>query len=310
MTIGLLFPGQGSQKVGMGREVYEQSPAARAIFAEANAVLGFDLAGLCFDGPEADLTATENTQPALLTVSVALLAAIAEAGVELHPSIVAGHSLGEYSALVAAKALDFATALRLVRQRGQLMAQASEGAMAAVIGLDLAPLEAVCANVSEFGACVVANQNAHGQLVISGASAAVAAASEQAKAAGAKKIMPLNVSAAFHSPLMAATAAGLAPAIAAAAMSAAHVPLIANSTAQPIQSAEDLRAELIAQITAPVRWIATIEQAAAMGVQTVIEIGAGSVLTSLVKRIDPNLQRLNIANFDDIAKIGEYNNAQ
>ncbi|GAA5527511.1 ACP S-malonyltransferase [Herpetosiphon gulosus] len=310
MTIGLLFPGQGSQKIGMGREVYEQSPAARAIFAEAEAVLGFDLAGLCFDGPEADLTATENTQPALLTVSVALLAAIAEAGVELHPSIVAGHSLGEYSALVAAKALDFATALRLVRQRGELMAQASEGAMAAVIGLDLAPLEAVCTNVSEFGACVVANQNAHGQLVISGASAAVAAASEQAKAAGAKKIMPLNVSAAFHSPLMAATAAGLAPALAAAAMSAAHVPLIANSTAQPIQSAEDLRAELIAQITAPVRWIATIEQAAAMGVQTVIEIGAGSVLTGLVKRIDPNLQRLNIANFDDIAKIGEYNNAQ
>lgn len=310
MTIGLLFPGQGSQKVGMGREVYEQSPAARAIFAEANAVLGFDLAALCFDGPEADLTATENTQPALLTVSVALLAAIAEAGVELNPSIVAGHSLGEYSALVAAKALDFATALRLVRQRGELMAQASEGAMAAVIGLDLAPLEAVCANVSEFGACVVANQNAHGQLVISGASAAVAAASEQAKAAGAKKIMPLNVSAAFHSPLMAATAAGLAPAIAAAAMSAAHVPLIANSTAQPIQSAEDLRAELIAQITAPVRWIATIEQAAAMGVQTVVEIGAGSVLTGLVKRIDPNLQRLNIANFDDIAKIAEYNNAQ
>ncbi|MCA0352159.1 MAG: ACP S-malonyltransferase [Chloroflexi bacterium] len=310
MTIGLLFPGQGSQKVGMGREVYEQSPAARAIFAEANTVLGFDLAGLCFDGPEADLTATENTQPALLTVSVALLAAIAEAGVELQPSIVAGHSLGEYSALVAAKALDFATALRLVRQRGELMAQASEGAMAAVIGLDLAPLEAVCANVSEFGACVVANQNAHGQLVISGASAAVAAASEQAKAAGAKKIMPLNVSAAFHSPLMAATAAGLAPAIAAAAMSAAHVPLIANSTAQPIQSAEDLRAELIAQITAPVRWIATIEQAAAMGVQTVVEIGAGSVLTGLVKRIDPNLQRLNIANFDDIAKIAEYNNAQ
>lgn len=309
MTIGLLFPGQGSQKVGMGREVYEQSPAARAIFAEANAVLGFDLAGLCFDGPEADLTATENTQPALLTVSVALLAAIAEAGVELHPSIVAGHSLGEYSALVAAKALDFATALRLVRQRGELMAQASEGAMAAVIGLDLAPLEAVCVNVSEFGACVVANQNAHGQLVISGASAAVAAASEQAKAAGAKKIMPLNVSAAFHSPLMAATAAGLAPALAAAAMSAAHVPLIANSTAQPIQRAEDLRAELIAQITAPVRWIATIEQAAAMGVQTVVEIGAGSVLTGLVKRIDPNLQRLNIANFDDIAKIAEYNNA-
>lgn len=310
MTIGLLFPGQGSQKVGMGREVYEQSPAARAIFAEANTVLGFDLAALCFDGPEADLTATENTQPALLTVSVALLAAIAEAGVELHPSIVAGHSLGEYSALVAAKALDFATALRLVRQRGELMAQASEGAMAAVIGLDLAPLEAVCANVSEFGACVVANQNAHGQLVISGASAAVAAASEQAKAAGAKKIMPLNVSAAFHSPLMAATAAGLAPAIAVAAMSAAQVPLIANSTAQPIQSAEDIRAELIAQITAPVRWIATIEQAAAMGVQTVIEIGAGSVLTGLVKRIDPTLQRLNIANFDDIAKIGEYNNAQ
>ncbi|XSG73591.1 ACP S-malonyltransferase [Herpetosiphon llansteffanensis] len=310
MTIGLLFPGQGSQKVGMGREVYEQSAAARAIFAEANAVLGFDLAALCFDGPEADLSATENTQPALLTVSVALLAALAEAGIALKPSVVAGHSLGEYSALVAAKALDFATALRLVRQRGELMAQASEGAMAAVIGLDLAPLEAVCANVSELGPCVVANQNAHGQLVISGASAAVAAASEQAKAAGAKKIMPLNVSAAFHSPLMEATAAGLAPAIEAAAIVAAQVPVIANSTAQAISSAAEIRAELVAQITAPVRWIASIEQMAALGVQTVIEIGAGSVLTGLVKRIDPSLQRLNLASFDDIAKIGEYNNAQ
>ncbi|MBM7843637.1 ACP S-malonyltransferase [Herpetosiphon giganteus] len=310
MTIGLLFPGQGSQKVGMGREVYEQSAAAQAIFAEANTVLGFDLAALCFDGPEADLTATENTQPALLTVSVALLAALAEAGIELKPSVVAGHSLGEYSALVAAKALDFATALRLVRQRGELMAQASEGAMAAVIGLDLAPLEAVCANVSELGACVVANQNAHGQLVISGSSAAVAAASEQAKAAGAKKIMPLNVSAAFHSPLMEATAAGLAPAIAAATINAAHVPVIANSTAQAISSAAEIRAELVAQITAPVRWIATIEQMAALGVQTVLEIGAGNVLTGLVKRIDPSLQRLNLASFDDIAKIGEYNNAQ
>ncbi|MFD3164252.1 ACP S-malonyltransferase [Herpetosiphon sp. NSE202] len=310
MTIGLLFPGQGSQKVGMGREVYEQSAAARAIFAEANAVLGFDLAALCFDGPEADLTATENTQPALLTVSVALLAALAEAGIELKPSVVAGHSLGEYSALVAAKALDFATALRLVRQRGELMAQASEGAMAAIIGLDLAPLEAICANVSELGACVVANQNAHGQLVISGSSAVVAAASEQAKAAGAKKIMPLNVSAAFHSPLMEATAAGLAPAIAAATIHAAHVPVIANSTAQPISSAAEIRAELVAQITAPVRWIATIEQMAALGVKTVIEIGAGNVLTGLVKRIDPSLQRLNLASFDDIAKIGEYNNAQ
>ncbi|WP_110514659.1 ACP S-malonyltransferase [Herpetosiphon llansteffanensis] len=310
MTIGLLFPGQGSQKVGMGREVYEQSAAARAIFAEANAVLGFDLAALCFDGPEADLSATENTQPALLTVSVALLAALAEAGIALKPSVVAGHSLGEYSALVAAKALDFATALRLVRQRGELMAQASEGAMAAVIGLDLAPLEAVCANVSELGPCVVANQNAHGQLVISGASAAVAAASEQAKAAGAKKIMPLNVSAAFHSPLMEATAAGLAPAIEAAAIVAAQVPVIANSTAQAISSAAEIRAELVAQITAPVRWIASIEQMAALGVQTVIEIGAGSVLTGLVKRIDPSLQRLNLASFDDIATIGEYNNAQ
>ncbi|KPL80151.1 ACP S-malonyltransferase [Herpetosiphon geysericola] len=310
MTIGLLFPGQGSQKVGMGREVYEQSAAARAIFAEANAVLGFDLAALCFDGPEADLTATENTQPALLTVSVALLAALAEAGIVLKPSVVAGHSLGEYSALVAAKALDFATALRLVRQRGELMAQASEGAMAAIIGLDLAPLEAVCTNVSELGACVVANQNAPGQLVISGTSAAVAAASEQAKAAGAKKIMPLNVSAAFHSPLMEATAAGLAPAIATATIAAAQVPVIANSTAQAISSAAEIRAELVTQITAPVRWIATIEQMAALGVQTVIEIGAGSVLTGLVKRIDPSLQRLNLASFDDIAKIGEYNNAQ
>jgi [acyl-carrier-protein] S-malonyltransferase len=299
-----VFPGQGSQAVGMGKDLIEHSPQARALFEQANAVLGFDLAGLCVQGSDADLTATENAQPAILAVSVALLETLRAADVDMDidftPQLVAGHSLGEYSALVAAGSLSFADALRLVRRRGELMAASNEGTMAAVLGLDLAPLAEICAAVSEYGPCVVANQNAPGQLVISGATEAVQAAGERAKAAGAKRVMPLNVSAAFHSPLMQAAAAGLAEAIAATTVNDATIPLVANTSARPIQSAADIRRELVEQVTAPVRWIDSIETMVSQGITSVVEIGPGAVLTGLVKRIAPALQRTNMATTRDI----------
>jgi [acyl-carrier-protein] S-malonyltransferase len=299
-----VFPGQGSQAVGMGKNLIERSSTAQEIFAQANAVLGFDLAALCIEGPEDQLTATENAQPAILTVSVALLETLrsAEGDIDLDftPRLVAGHSLGEYSALVAAGALSFADAVRLVRRRGELMAEANEGMMAAVLGLDLEPLAEICASVSEYGPCVVANQNAPGQLVISGATEAVQAAGERAKAAGAKRVMPLNVSAAFHSPLMQAAADGLAEAIAATPFNDAQVPLVANTSAQTIQGAAEIRRELVEQVTAPVRWISSIELMAGQGVTSLVEIGPGAVLTGLAKRIAPALNRINMATADDI----------
>ncbi len=302
MSSAWIFPGQGSQAVGMGYDLYERFQGARAIFDEADAVLGFPLARLCFEGPADLLTATENAQPALLTMSIAVLAALdwmddREGGVShVLPKhrFVAGHSLGEYSALVAARALSFATGLRLVRRRGELMAAAREGTMAAVIGLDLERLEAACEAASMIGPVVVANENAPGQLVISGANAAVARAGELAKEAGASRVLPLKVSAAFHSPLMAEAAAGLRPEIEAADIRPAAVPVIANVTAQPIREPGEIRAELMRQVTAPVRWIATIEHMATAGVDHFVEIGAGTVLSGLVKRIAPNAARRSV----------------
>jgi [acyl-carrier-protein] S-malonyltransferase len=316
MAIAFVFPGQGSQSVGMGRDVYESSSAARAVFDRADAVLGFALTRLCFEGPEDALTATENAQPALLTVSVALLAALGELtgdtetrrhgegkifflspSLPFSPSFVAGHSLGEYSALVAAGALDFATALRLVRRRGELMAEAHEGGMAAIIGLDEAPLEEICRLVTLDGApVVIANSNAPGQIVISGATAAVERACALAKEQGAKRALPLKVSAAFHSPLMRAAADGLAPAIAEAAVTYARMPVISNVTAGPIASPDDIRIELVTQVTAPVRWISSVRRMVDEGVDTFVEIGPGSVLTGLIKRIAPGARLVNVNN--------------
>ena len=293
--IAWVFPGQGSQKVGMASFFGPDAIEAQHTFEEASDLLGFDLFRLCLDGPEASLTATENAQPAILTFSIALLR---ESQTRLGdpPAFVAGHSLGEYSALVAARALEFAHAVQLVRQRGELMAQAADGTMAAVLGLELEPLLQICATVqAEYGVCVVANQNAPGQLVLSGTNEAVAQAGIQAKAAGARRVMPLNVSAAFHSPLMEQVAQELAASIKAVPMLPAQPAVVANVTAQPIQTPAAMRQELIDQITAPVRWIDTIHTLQHHGISKVIEIGPGSVLSGLTKRIAPELERQTLA---------------
>lgn len=310
MSIAWIFPGQGSQAVGMGRDLYEQFPAARAVFDEADAALDMPLARLCFEGPEAELTATENAQPALLTVSMALLRAVeAAAGRPLvMPHAVAGHSLGEYSALVAGGALAFADALRLVRRRGELMARAHGGSMAAVMGLGAEVLERVCREVSDalaahpetISTVVVANYNAPDQLVISGSTLAVEHTALAAKARGAKRVIPLKVSAAFHSPLMIHAAEGMSRAIEGTAIQPLRAPVIANVTAEPLVTPEDVRREMVAQVVAPVHWIASVQRMVHDGVTTFLEIGPGKVLTGLIRRIAPQAQLLNVGGADDV----------
>jgi len=301
VSTAFVFPGQGSQAVGMGRDLYEQEPAVRALFDEADAALGIPLAQMCFEGPREELTATEHAQPTLLTTSVALLIGLAGGAdpvpfVTRHASFVAGHSLGEYSALVAAGALDFPTALQLVRQRGELMANSHAGIMAAIMGMDEEPLETICREVSVDGArVVIANYNSPGQLVISGSQVAVDQALVLAKERGAKRVQLLKVSAAFHSPLMREAAAGLAPAIGEARIADARVPVVANVTAEPLTSAEAIRRELVVQVTAPVHWITSVQRMVAQGVNTFVEIGPGSVLTRLIKRIAPEAQLINVS---------------
>lgn len=313
MTVAWIFPGQGSQYVGMGRDLYDEVGVARDVFDYADQVLGYDLARLCFEGPEAELMATENAQPALLTASIAVLRALeVQAGgadgalafptYGLQPLAVAGHSLGEYSALVAGESLDLATALRLVRQRGELMATAHDGSMAAVIGLDAAILDDLCQQIyDELGATVViANYNAPDQLVISGEAAAVAQASARARERGARRIVPLKVSAAFHSPLMASAARRMRQILHAAPLADVRVPLIANVSGAPVQQANEVREELEAQIDAPVRWTASVQWLAARGVQTFVEIGPGRVLSGLVKRIVPAARQITLGTLADI----------
>lgn len=308
MTVAWVFPGQGAQSVGMGRDLYERIPAAREVFEQADAALDLNLARLCFEGPEDVLTATENAQPAILTVSVALLRAIESlllAEQIPRPSAVAGHSLGEYAALVAGGCLDLQAAVRLVRRRGELMAESHEGTMIAVLGLTEQKLDQICLEVSENTgqSVVIANYNAPEQLVISGATLAVQQVSKRAKEQGAKRVTALKVSAAFHSPLMELAAQGMHHALTSVALMDMQVPLIANVTAQPITMAEDVRHELVAQITSPVRWSASVERLIAQGISTFVEIGPGNVLTGLIKRIAPGVQLVNVRDAESIATL-------
>jgi [acyl-carrier-protein] S-malonyltransferase len=308
MAVAWVFPGQGAQFVGMGRELYAHVPAARDVFDQADAALDVNLARMCFEGPETDLTATENAQPAILTFSVALLRALEAACPEPlpRPLAVAGHSLGEYSALVAAGAFDLPTAVRLVRQRGELMAQAREGTMAAVMGLSEEMLDQICAVVTrEVGqAVVIANYNAPGQLVISGATEAVQRAGGLAREQGARRVLPLKVSAAFHSPLMHSAAQEMQQALADVAIADPAVPLVANVSATLLHSADDVRAELVDQITSPVRWVGSVRTMMVQGVDTFVEIGPGAVLSGLIKRIAPDSRLINLRGADDVLAFG------
>ncbi|HVV49524.1 MAG TPA: ACP S-malonyltransferase [Polyangia bacterium] len=287
--LALLFPGQGSQKVGMGRALHEADAAARAVFAEADAALGYSLSKLCFEGPEAELTLTANAQPAILTVSIAALRAL-EARVAVRPAAVAGHSLGEYSALVAAGALRFADAVRLVHLRGKFMQEAvpaGVGAMAAILGLDAAAVAAACAESAAGEVVSPANLNGGGQVVIAGHKAAVERACAAARARGAKRAVPLPVSAPFHCVLMQPAAEKLAAELARAEVIAPRVPVVTNVEAAPNQDPARVRELLARQVTAPVRWEESVQRLAAMGVTRAFELGAGNVLAGLVRRIAP-----------------------
>jgi [acyl-carrier-protein] S-malonyltransferase len=289
--IALVFPGQGSQAVGMGRELGEASPRWEA----ASAAVGFDLRRLCFEGPEADLTLTANTQPAILTASIVALDALAAAGVSC--DFVAGHSLGEYSALVAAGALEFADAVRTVRARGQFMQEAvppGEGAMAAVLGLDRALVTQACEEAKDAGVVQVANLNAPGQTVIAGAAAAVKRAVELAKAKGAKRALPLPVSAPFHSALMAPAAARLEAVLRTVRIRDLRVPLVTNVDADLLTDGARVVDTLVRQVTAPVRWEEVVTRLVKEGTGTFVEVGPGKVLSGLIRRIAPEVRVLNV----------------
>jgi len=295
-TLALVFPGQGSQAVGMGRALADASPAAAAVFAEADATLGAGLSRLAWEGPAEELDLTVNAQPALLAASIAFLRALEErrqaAGrPSLAPAFAAGHSMGQYSALVAAGVVTLADGLRLVRERGRLMQASGEGhpgAMAAIIGLPderLADLVAAGAAHGTFG---VANRNSPGQVVVSGARAAVEAATAAAKGLGARRAVVLPVSVAAHSPLMAEAAEGMRAALAEVTFHDPVIPLLANADARPLTTADACRAELVDHLTTGVDWIAAVEAMAAAGVTRFVEVGPGRVLSGLVRRIDPD----------------------
>jgi [acyl-carrier-protein] S-malonyltransferase len=297
-SYALVFPGQGSQTVGMGRALAASSPAAAAVFAEADAALDEPISRLAWDGPGEDLDRTENAQPALLATSIAYLAALRErwsaGGLDVPPAtFAAGHSMGQYSAFVAAGVISLADGVRLVRERGRRM-QASgagrDGAMAAIIGLDDSHLAELVERSGAHGIFGVANRNAPGQVVVSGERPAIDAAAVIARELGARKAIVLPVSVAAHSPLMAEAAADMREILAAVAFSDPSLPVLANADAQPLLDAEACRAELVDHLTAGVDWVAAVERMAAAGVTTFIEVGPGRVLTGLIKRIAPDAE--------------------
>ena len=300
--IAFLFPGQGSQHAGMGRDLAENFPLARRVFEEANDALGIDLAALCFNGPEEDLKLTANTQPAILTTSVAALRVL-ENETGIVPHFAAGHSLGEYSALVCAGALDFADAVRIVRQRGTFMQEAvpvGTGAMAAILGLDTATLDRVCQAAAQGQVVSPANFNSAGQVVIAGHAEAVDRAIELAKENGAKRALPLPVSAPFHCSLMVKAGERLAEVLAGIKVGDMTVPVVTNVEATPNQDSSRVCQLLVDQVSAPVRWDETISCMVKLGVERYIEIGPGKVLAGLVKRIARDSIVQNVQNVDDV----------
>jgi len=300
-----VFPGQGSQGVGMGLDLYRNFSAAREVFAEADEALGLPLSRLCFEGPEEELAQTVNAQPAILTVSIACLKAAAQAAGQLIcPAFMAGHSLGEYTALVAAQVLDFGDVVRLTRERGRLMQEAGvrvPGGMVAIIGLDEVSVEQVC---QETGA-EIANLNSPGQIVISGTRQAMVRAMDLARAMGARRAIALSVSGAFHSRLMQPAAEGMANAISGLKFRYPSIPIVANSTAQPVTTADGVREELMRQLCQCVQWQRSVEYMMDAGVSTFIEIGPGEVLSGLIKRISDQVQTLNVGDAESISAIRE-----
>lgn len=300
----LVFPGQGSQFVGMGRDIYETSPAGRAIFDEADRILDFPISQLCFEGPEDELEDTINAQPAILTVSIAGLESLRErlsaTGRRLEPLYVAGHSLGEYAALVAANAIDFADALRLVRERGRLMQDSGRkrpGGMAAVIGLDVAALERVVLKAREAGEVALANLNTPAQTVISGEMAALHRAVELAKAEGARRVAMLRISIASHSPLMNRASQGLSEALEHVPLRDPQIPVVANITGQALHTAEEIRRELAENVIKPVNWTRSVMEMVNGGGHTFVEVGPGKVLSGLIHRISADAKTMNVQEF-------------
>ncbi len=297
-----LFPGQGAQTVGMGLELYQGSSAARAVFDEVDEALDAPLTKLIFEGPEEELTRTVNAQPAIMTVSLACLKAMEETldqGSFPTPSLLAGHSLGEYTAVAASGAVDIGDTARLVRERGRLMQEAcdnSSGSMGAIIGLDEITLEEVCRDTGTY----ISNINSEEQIVISGEKVALAHAMDLASARGASRVVPLNVSGAFHSGLMEPAREGLEQAIASLRFREPKIPIVANCTGEPLTSAEAIKEELISQICSCVQWKRSVQYMISSGVSTFIELGPGKVLTGLVRRMHPEAKTANINNVSSI----------
>jgi [acyl-carrier-protein] S-malonyltransferase len=294
MAVAFTFPGQGSQSVGMGKDLADAFPEARAVFEEVDEALGQKLSQIMWEGPEETLTLTANAQPALMAVSLAALRAMEARGFSLKDKVayVAGHSLGEYSALAAAGMFSIADTARLLRIRGNAMQAAvpvGEGAMAAIIGLEQADVEAACAEAAQNSVCQIANDNGGGQLVISGAKAAVELAAKLCTEKGAKRALMLSVSAPFHSALMAPAAEAMREALAGVAKQAPVVPVVANVVVQPLSNPDEIVARLVEQVTGRVRWRETVEWFGANGVKTMYEVGSGKVLSGLARRIDKEI---------------------